>query len=107
MWQGVARGRWSNLVLQTRYLENMKTLFFAICIVSMVGCTSAPANRVSLGSEVFGVVARECRGSDTQKAFCESIQLVELVQGVFYKVQPAETAFVVWHGPRWFKTPVT
>lgn len=67
---------------------------------SMVGCASAPANRASLGSEVFGVVARECRGSDTQKAFCESVQLVELVQGAFYKVKPSETAFVVWHGPR-------
>lgn len=39
-------------------------------------------------------------GATRKKAFCESIQLVELVQGVFYKVKPSETAFVVWHGPR-------
>lgn len=59
-----------------------------------------PVKRGPLGNEVFGVAERTCRGSDTQKAFCESIQMVELVQGVFYKVKPSETAFVVWHGPR-------
>ncbi|MEN9491214.1 MAG: hypothetical protein RJA63_1663 [Pseudomonadota bacterium] len=78
----------------------MKSLLVVFCILSALGCSSAPVKRVSLGNEVFGVAERRCRGIDTQKAFCESIQLVELVRGVFYKVKPSETAFVVWHGPR-------
>lgn len=78
----------------------MKHLFVAISVFFAIGCTTVTVKNDSLGDAVFGVVKRDCIGNEAQVLFCESIQLVELVNGRFYKVKPSETAFVVWHGSK-------
>ena len=78
----------------------MKLILLLIFIVSAMGCASSNVTKKAPADGVFGVVERTCIGDDSQKTFCESIQLVELVKGTFYKVKRSETALVVWYGER-------
>ncbi len=85
-------------LLSTTPGDNMKlkALVFGSLLALIVSCVSVKNESSVIG--VYAVTARECSGSAYEKAACEEIALIEIVNGNFYKVEDHEFAFVVWSG---------
>lgn len=77
----------------------MKPHYVYPCVLAiLISCSSPRFHENTIGT--YKIIERTCAGNDDEKEACESITLIEFVQGNFYKIAKNEFAFVVWSGDK-------
>lgn len=71
---------------------------FLCSLGALWSCSNTPASSNSSIIGIYKVTDRDCNGTSTEIADCNSVAFIEFVKGNFYKISDNEVAFVIWRG---------